>query len=136
MKQVKLGKNITVKAIGMGCMGLSHGYGAATPFDEGVKFLQAAHAYGYNFFDTAESYGHGENEKMVGQAFKNCRSEVVISTKFHLDGSGYSQKELDKVIEEHLTASLKRLGGDYVDLYFLLEAIIVGEAQNKITFSS
>lgn len=119
MRRVKLGPKITVNTVGMGCMGLSHGYGVTTPFADAVKFLKTAHGYGYDFFDTAESYGHGENEKMVGQAFKDVCHDVVISTKFHLDGSGYSQEELDKLVNKHLTASLKRLDTDYVDLYFL-----------------
>lgn len=118
MKKVKLGK-IEVNAVGFGSMGLSHGYGKGVSEDEAIDLIHAAHDYGYDHFDTAEVYGDGENEKFVGKAIKPFRKDVVLATKFFIEGQGFTQEELDKKIREHLDASLKRLDTDYVDLYYL-----------------
>jgi len=121
MKTRKLG-NLRVSAIGYGAMGLSHGYGPVPSTDEAVKLIQSAFDMGCTFFDTAEGYGIGQNELLVGEALKSFRKEVVITTKFGgpeaVDGKLYSKKYTPKQIREHLDASLKRLQTDYVDLYY------------------
>lgn len=114
MQTRKLG-NLEVSAIGYGCMGLSHGYGAVPERKESVRLIQSAFDMGCTFFDTAESYGAGENERLVGEAVKPFRRQIVLATKLHLN-----QKDGDiaAVVRSHLEASLKRLGTDYVDLYY------------------
>ncbi len=81
MKQRTLGQGLTVSAIGYGAMGITSFYG---PGDEGesVDAIRRAHDLGVTFFDTAELYGWGENEKVVGRALRDVRDEVVIATKF------------------------------------------------------
>ncbi len=114
MKKRKL-RNLEVSAIGYGCMGLSHGYGAVPEKSESIRLIQGAFDYGCTFFDTAEAYGAGENERLVGEAVKPFRNKIVLATKLHL-----SKRDGDTgaVIKKHLEASLKRLGTDYVDLYY------------------
>lgn len=88
-----LGQNLMVSAVGLGCMGFSHAYGAPTERSEAIRMLQAAFDLGYTFFDTAEVYGTAEhphdNEELVGAALKGRRDQVVIATKFgiHFDTS-------------------------------------------------
>lgn len=77
-----LGKDLRVSAVGLGCMGFSHAYGAPTEKNEAIKTLRDSLDLGYTFFDTAECYGPYENEELVGEAFAHCRDEVVIATKF------------------------------------------------------
>ena len=115
MKKRKMG-NLTVSAIGYGCMGLSHGYGECPPHDECIRLIKKAYELGCTFFDTAEAYGHGENEKLVGEAVKDILDKVTIATKFHFIGE-IKDKEL--YIREHLKASLNRLGMSYVDVYYV-----------------
>ncbi len=74
--------NLRVSAVGLGCMGFSHAYGAPTEKGEAVKTLRDSLELGYTFFDTAECYGPYENEELVGEAFAHCRDTVVIATKF------------------------------------------------------
>ena len=107
-------KNLEVSAIGYGCMGLSHGYGKLPERKEAVKLIQYAFDLGCTFFDTAEGYGLGANEELLGEALTNIRSKVVIATKLHIRNEG----NLKEQIEKRLDASLKRLGTDYVDLYY------------------
>ena len=83
-----LGKDLTVSAVGLGCMGFSHAYGAPTDEKEVIRLLHGAFAVGYTFFDTAEVYGTPEaphiNEELVGKALASMREKVVIATKFGL----------------------------------------------------
>lgn len=108
-------RNLKVSAIGYGCMGLSHGYGAVPERSESIKLIQSAYEMGCTFYDTAEAYGAGDNEHLVGEAIKPFRKQVVLATKLHLN-----KKDGDTatVVRTHLEASLKRLGTDYVDLYY------------------
>lgn len=130
MQERVLGRDLTVSAIGLGCMGFSHAYGAPTEQKEAIYRLQQAVGMGYTFFDTAEVYGTPEdphqNEVLVGKALKGCRDKVVIATKFgiHFDRESTAvNKPLvpdsrPEVIRASVEASLKRLGTDYIDLYY------------------
>src|SRR5213078_954958 len=83
MKTRKLGKNnLEVSAIGLGCMGLSFGYGPAVDKQQGISLIRAAVERGVTFFDTAEVYGPYTNEELVGEALAPFRDQVVIATKF------------------------------------------------------
>lgn len=118
MQKRKLGKGgLEVSAIGLGCMGFSHGYGPRPSDDEAIDLMRKAFELGCTFFDTAESYGAGENERLAGRALAPIRNQVVIATKFHLSGP-MSRTQLDKEIRAHLDASLDRLGTDHVELYY------------------
>ncbi|WP_294756447.1 aldo/keto reductase, partial [uncultured Flavonifractor sp.] len=81
-----LGADLTVSAVGLGCMGFSHAYGAPTEKNEAIRSIRAACDLGYTLFDTAETYGTAadphENEKLVGEALKDVRDKVQIVTKF------------------------------------------------------
>src|SRR5216117_1667037 len=89
MQKRKLGKsNLEVSAIGLGCMGLSFGYGPAVDRQEGISLIRAAVERGVTFFDTAEVYGPFTNEELVGEALAPFRGRVVIATKFGFDLSG------------------------------------------------
>lgn len=130
MQYRTLGKDLKVSAIGLGCMGFSHAYGAATEKSEAIKSILQAVDIGYNFFDTAEVYGTADdphqNETLVGEALKGCRDKVIIATKFgiHFDmRSPQVNKPLvpdsrPEVIRKSVEDSLKRLGTDYIDLYY------------------
>lgn len=122
MQQRKLGtRGPVVSAIGLGCMGMSHGYGPASPEDEMVKLIHRAFDLGVTFFDTAECYGPYANETLVGKALKPIRDKVVIATKCGIQVEHGVQK-LDarpEVIRRSLEGSLKRLETDHVDLYYL-----------------
>ena len=124
MKVRKIG-NLEVSEIGMGCMGLSHGYGKIPERDYSIEAIRKAYDFGCTFFDTAEAYGgqtmyFGHNEEILGEAVQDFRKDVVLATKFHpMLGSMKDVKGLEAVIRGHLEASLKRLGTDYVDLYYL-----------------
>lgn len=125
MKKRKLGQ-IEVSPIGMGCMGLSHGYGEIPDREYSIEAIRKAYLFGCNFFDTAESYGpnmlpenRGHNEKIVGEAVQDFRNNVVLATKLHLASNEVIEKGLEVAMREHLLASLKRLKTDYVDIYYL-----------------
>ena len=125
MNARKLG-TMEVSPIGMGCMGLSHGYGEIPERAYSIEAIRKARAFGCTFFDTAEAYGpnllpenRGHNERIVGEAVRDFRKEVVLATKLHLDTLEVSAKGLESVVREHLEASLKRLQTDYADLYYL-----------------
>lgn len=107
-------RDLTVSAIGYGCMGFSHGYGALPPKENAIRLIRMAYEMGCTHFDTAEGYGAGANEELVGEALAPFRSEVTIATKLHL----FSSENLEQQIENRLDASLKRLRTDYVDLYY------------------
>lgn len=116
MQQRKAGQ-LSISAIGYGCMGFSHGYGASCPESEAIELLRTAHSLGCNFYDTAEGYLHGENEKLLGRALKPIRGEVILATKFQFTGEE-QRGQLQGEIRKHLAASLKRLDTSYVDVYY------------------
>lgn len=130
MKQRALGKDLTVSTLGLGCMGLSHAYGAPTEQGEAVRLLRQAADMGYTFFDTAEIYGPQDdpnaNERLVGEALKGCRDKVVIATKFGIRfdlTSGQTPYPIvpdssPEVIRKSVEGSLKRLQTDHIDLYY------------------
>jgi aryl-alcohol dehydrogenase-like predicted oxidoreductase len=118
MKTRKLG-NIEVSAIGYGCMGFSHGYGPVPAKNEAIKLIRQACDSGCTFFDTAEGYGGGDNEKLTGEALKPVRDKVVLATKFNISNAeAGSRTKLLENIKRHLEMSLKRLGTDHVELYY------------------
>lgn len=111
---------IRVSALGLGCMGLSFGYGQPVPKDEGIALIRAAVERGVTFFDTAESYGPFTNEELVGEALGPVRDRVVIATKFGFKG-GRSSEGVDsrpENIRVVADASLKRLRTDRIDLFY------------------
>ncbi len=124
MEKRKIG-TLKVSAIGMGCMGFSHGYGKVPDETCSIEAIRKAKGFGCTLFDTAEAYGQeqfypGHNEQLLGKALKTFRSEIVLATKFHLNGEDHGNgKKLHDTIRRHLDASLKNLRTDYVDLYYL-----------------
>jgi len=121
MKMRKLGRSgLEVSALGLGCMGLSWGYGPATDTQDAVKLIRAAVERGVTFFDTAEAYGPFINEKVVGEALTPFRDQVVIATKFGFK-DGNSASGLDsrpERIRAVAEASLKSLNTDRIDLFY------------------
>lgn len=125
-----LGKDLTVSAVGLGCMGFSHAYGAPTDEKATIRLLQQAFDLGYNFFDTAEVYGTPEdphiNEALVGKALAPMRDQVIIATKFGLRFDFESGKvpvpllpdSRPEAIRRSVEGSLRRLNTDHIDLYF------------------
>jgi aryl-alcohol dehydrogenase-like predicted oxidoreductase len=124
MKKRKLGKsNLEVSDLGLGCMGLSFGYGPAVDKKDGIALIRAAVERGVTFFDTAEVYGPYTNEELVGEALTPFRDQVVIATKFgfKIDPSTGKQAGLDSQpahIKEVAEGSLKRLKADVIDLFY------------------
>ena len=124
MEKRKLGKSsLEVSAIGLGCMGMSFGYGPAMDTKAGISLIRAAVERGVTFFDTAEVYGPFTNEELVGEALAPFRDQVAIATKFgfKIDPSTGKQAGLDSRpghIKEAAEASLKRLKTDVIDLYY------------------
>jgi aryl-alcohol dehydrogenase-like predicted oxidoreductase len=120
MKTRKLGKsNLEVSAIGLGCMGMSFGYGPAADKTEMISLIRKAVEQGVTFFDTAEVYGPFTNEELVGEALQPIRDQVVIATKFGFDtknspGLNSKSENIKRVVEE----SLKRLRTDVIDLLY------------------
>lgn len=121
MQMRELGHSgLSVSAIGLGCMGLSYGYGPATDRGEAIKLIRAAHERGVTFFDTAEAYGPGINEEVVGEALEPVRDQVVIATKFGFRG-GDVARGLDsrpERIRQVADEALKRLRTDRIDLFY------------------
>jgi aryl-alcohol dehydrogenase-like predicted oxidoreductase len=121
MQKRKLGKSgLEVSALGLGCMGLSFGYGPATEKEQGIKLIRAAYDGGVTFFDTAEAYGPYLNEELLGEALASIRDKVVIATKFGFK-EGKPPLGLDsrpEHIREVTEASLKRLKTDVIDLLY------------------
>ncbi len=121
MQKRKLGKsNLEVSAIGLGCMGLSFGYGPATDRQQAIGLIRAAFDRGVTFFDTAEAYGPFLNEEVVGEAVEPFRKQVVVATKFGFQ-DGDSHKGLDsrpERIREVADGALKRLRTDVIDLFY------------------
>ena len=124
MQKRKLGSsNLEVSAIGLGCMGLSFGYGPAVDQQQGISLIRSAVERGVTFFDTAEVYGPFTNEELVGEALAPFREQVVIATKFgfDLDPNTGQQRGLDSRpdhIKQVAEASLKRLKTDRIDLFY------------------
>ncbi len=130
MKTRILGKDLTVSALGLGCMGFSHAYGAPTKSEDVISLLRQAVTLGYTFFDTAEVYGTQENphinEELVGKALAPYGKEVIISSKFGLrfdtDSGIYPYPLIPdsrpSTIKKSVEGSLKRLKRDHIDLYF------------------
>jgi aryl-alcohol dehydrogenase-like predicted oxidoreductase len=121
MQKRKLGKSgLEVSALGLGCMGLSFGYGPATEKEQAIQLIRTAYEDGVTFFDTAECYGPFANEELVGEALEPFRKQVVIATKFGFQ-NGDSKSGLDsrpERIREVADASLKRLRTDVIDLFY------------------
>jgi aryl-alcohol dehydrogenase-like predicted oxidoreductase len=112
---------LEVSAIGLGCMGLSHGYGPAVGQQDGIALIRAAVDLGITFFDTAQVYGPFTNEELVGEALAPVREQVVIATKFGFSFDGSRSTGLDSR-PEHIRAtvedSLRRLGVGKIDLLY------------------
>jgi aryl-alcohol dehydrogenase-like predicted oxidoreductase len=124
MQKRKLGKtSLEVSAIGLGCMGLSFGYGPAVEKQAGISLIRAAVERGVTFFDTAEVYGPFTNEELVGEALAPVRAQVVIATKFGFDidphtGQQRGLNSQPEHIKEVAEASLKRLRTETIDLFY------------------
>src|ERR1700686_1311488 len=121
MQKRKLGKsNLEVSVLGLGCMGLSFGFGPPVEKKEGISLIRAAVEHGVTFFDTAECYGPFTNEELVGEALSPFREKVVIATKFGFE-DGDSHKGLNsrpERIRAVAEASLKRLKTNVIDLFY------------------
>ena len=130
MQYRTLGSDLTVSAVGLGCMGMSHAYGAPADKKQMTELLAQAVDLDYTFFDTAEVYGTSEhphdNEELVGAALKPYRDKIVLATKFgiHFDTTSTATNKPivpdshPEVIRASVDASLKRLGTDHIDLYY------------------
>lgn len=121
MQKRTLGKSgLEVSALGLGCMGLSYGYGPATDKQEAIKLIQTAFEQGVTFFDTAEVYGPYTNEELLGEAVTSFRNKVVIATKFGFKEAQTAQgmDSRPQTIRAVAEASLKRLRTDVVDLFY------------------
>jgi len=124
MQKRKLGKsNLEVSAIGLGCMGMSFGYGPAVEQQQGIALIRAAVDRGVTFFDTAEVYGPFTNEDMVGEALAPVRDQVVIASKFgwqanSTDGRWSELNSRPDHIKQAVEGSLKRLRTDVIDLLY------------------
>jgi aryl-alcohol dehydrogenase-like predicted oxidoreductase len=123
MQKRKLGKtNLEVSAIGLGCMGMSFGYGPPKEKQEMIALIRAAVERGVTFFDTAEVYGPFTNEELVGEALAPFREQVVIATKFGFKfnpkGEQIGLESRPEHIKEVADASLKRLRTDVIDLFY------------------
>src|SRR5438445_12531128 len=124
MKKRKLGKSrLEVSAIGLGCMGMSFGYGPPKDKQEMIALLHGAVERGVTFFDTAEVYGPFTNEELVGEGLAPFRKRVVIATKFgfKLDpksGRSIGVDSRPEHIKEVAEASLKRLKTDVIDVFY------------------
>ncbi|MEI0747479.1 aldo/keto reductase [Brachyspira pulli] len=120
MKKRMLG-DLEVSAIGLGCMGMSHGYGPASNKKDMIYLIHQALDMGITFFDTAECYGPFENENLVGEALEKYRDKVVIATKFGIQIENGKQilNAKPDTIKKSIDGSLKRLKTDCIDLYYL-----------------
>lgn len=130
MQYRTLGKDLKVSAVGLGCMGMSHAYGAPADKREMTELLGRAVDMGYTFFDTAEVYGTADNphdnEELLGAALKKFRDKIVIATKF---GIRFDERSVSvnkplipdsrpEIIHKSIDSSLKRLQTDHIDLYY------------------
>ena len=121
MQQRELGRSgLKVSAIGLGCMGLSYGYGPATETKDAIKLIRTAFDEGVTFFDTAEAYGPYKNEELLGEALAPMRDKVVIATKFGFVG-GVVADGLDsrpETIKSVAEAALQRMKTERIDLFY------------------
>ena len=121
MKTRKLGNSgLEVSALGLGCMGLTFGYGPATAEGDALSLIRKAYDLGVTFFDTAEAYSQGGNETLLGKAVQPFRDQVVIATKFGFK-EGDASKGLDsrpESIRQVAENSLRYLNTDYIDLFY------------------
>ncbi|MBM6582228.1 aldo/keto reductase [Microvirga sp. BT689] len=115
-------KGLEVSALGLGCMGLSHGYGPATDTQDAIKLIRTAYERGVTFFDTAQVYGPFTNEEVVGEALEPIRDQVVIATKFGFElpspNGEQSLNSRPNYIRQSVDGSLKRLRTDVIDLLY------------------
>ncbi|WP_348263346.1 aldo/keto reductase [Telmatobacter sp. DSM 110680] len=121
MQKRRLGKSgLEVSALGLGCMGLSYGYGPATEKEPAIKLIRTAYEGGVTFFDTAEAYGPNLNEELLGEALAPFRDKVVIATKFgFVEGKpSMGMDSRPERIREVTDAALKRLRTDVIDLLY------------------
>lgn len=126
MQRRKLGTSgLEVSVLGLGCMGLSFGYGPAVGREDGIRLIRSAVEQGVTFFDTAEVYGPFANEELVGEALAPFRDQVVIATKFgfNIDTDGTQHKDpplnsRPEHIKQAVEGSLTRLGTDHIDLLY------------------
>ncbi|MDN3224393.1 aldo/keto reductase [Pseudomonas nunensis] len=123
MQKRKLGNSsLEVSALGLGCMGLSHGYGPATDTKQAVALIRTAVEQGITFFDTAEVYGPYLNEEVLGQALAPVRDQVVIATKFGFTFGADNKQQILNSRPEHIRVavegSLRRLKTDFIDLLY------------------
>jgi aryl-alcohol dehydrogenase-like predicted oxidoreductase len=120
-KRIFGNSGLKVSRLGLGCMGMSEFYGSYID-DESIKVIHYAIDNGINFFDTADMYGQGRNETLVGKALKDKRNKVIIATKFGVlrgeDGSFPGVNGKPEYVKQSCENSLKRLGVDYIDLYY------------------
>src|SRR5690242_21180395 len=123
MQKRKLG-SLEVSALGLGCMGMSYGYGPAPEKQEMISLIRAAVERGVTFFDTAQVYGPFRNEELVGEALAPVRAQVVIATKFGFDfgpnGDGPQQglNSRPAYIKQMVQGSLRRLRVETIDLFY------------------
>src|SRR5437762_6797138 len=120
MRNRTLGQGLEVSEQGLGCMGMSAWYGE-TDEQESTATIHRALELGIFFLDTADVYGHGANEELVGRAIAGRRDEVVIATKFAIDWNAPGGRRINgrpEYVREAIERSLARLGTDHVDLYY------------------
>jgi aryl-alcohol dehydrogenase-like predicted oxidoreductase len=119
MKKQQLGSSeLTASCIGLGCMGMSEWYGPAND-EESVETIKLAYGMGLNFFDTADVYGNGHNETLLGSALKKIRNDVIVATKFGFLPNEAGLNGRPEYVKKACDASLLRLKTDYIDLYYL-----------------
>jgi len=119
MKKQTMGNSkLVASSIGLGCMGMSEWYGP-TNDEESEATIKLAFAKGLNFFDTADVYGNGHNETLLGRATKSIRHDIILATKFGFLPSEAGLNGRPEYVKKACNASLLRLGTDYIDLYYL-----------------
>jgi aryl-alcohol dehydrogenase-like predicted oxidoreductase len=119
LKKKQLGNSVlTASSIGLGCMGMSEWYGPVNDAESRAT-IRKAYDLGLNFFDTADVYGNGHNEMLVGDVLKDIRQEIILTTKFGFLPNEAGLNGRPEYVKKALDASLSRLGTDYIDLYYL-----------------
>lgn len=114
-------RDLEVSAIGYGCMGLSHGYGEIPSEADAISYIHKSYELGCTFFDTAEGYGSGHNETLLGKAMQGFRDDIIVATKFRFDDNqlaNINAANAQQFIEAHIDASLQKLQTDRIDLYY------------------